>query len=76
MATVRRYDQTNKIYDKRKSYYGTTYYAEIPERNDDVHLIAQHGDRCDLLAQQFYGNPHLWWFVARVNHLKTMNIEA
>ena len=30
----------------------------------------------DSLAFEFYGNSDLWWFVARVNNLKTMNIPA
>ena len=54
----------------------TTYYSKIPERNDDLHVITQEGDRLDNLAFRFYGNPNLWWFIARVNHLNTMNVTA
>ena len=25
---------------------------------------------------EFYGNPNLWWFIARVNNLKNNNIPA
>ena len=39
-------------------------------------LIATAGDRCDLLAQQYYGDSSFWWFIASVNKLKTNNIEA
>ena len=56
--------------------YATTLYKKIPERNDDMHFIAQEGDRCDNLASRFYGDPNYWWFIAHVNHLKTMNLEA
>ena len=64
--------------DRPKSYpkYDTTIYQSVPERNDDIFVIATEGDRFDLLAQQFYGNPNLWWFIARVNNLKTMNIPV
>ena len=73
-----RYDNTkrNKEEQYNKSKYKTTIYNKVPERNDDMYFIAQEGDRCDNLANRFYGNPQLWWFIARVNHLKTMNIPA
>ena len=73
-----RYISTSKKTDTKinKSVYGVTIYKEVPERNDDMYFISQEGDRCDNLANRFYGNPQLWWFVARANHLKTMNIPA
>ena len=71
-----RYRGTKKSIKNKKSYYGTTYYLEIPESDTDLHLIAQDGDRCDNLAFRFYGNSKLWWFIARVNHLTTNNIPA
>ena len=49
-------------------------YPHIPERNDDLHIISQYGDRLDNLAQQYYGDPHLWWFIAKANQLTDMNI--
>ena len=61
---------------KDKVSYKTTIYSKVPETDSDVFLIATEGDRCDIIAQQFYGNPELWWFIARVNNLKTMNIPA
>ena len=72
-----RYDKTlkSKLYGQ-KIKYGTTIYEEVPEQDDDMYFIAQEGDRCDTLAQRFYGNVDLWWFVARVNNLKTNNISA
>ena len=74
MAT--RYNLTNLSIKKRKNYYNTTIYEKVPERDTDQYFISVEGDRCDNLAQQFYGNPNLWWFIARVNNLKTMNIPA
>ena len=73
-----RYDNTrlkiNK--DNKKRYYTTTIYNKVLEENDDMYFIAQEGDRCDNLANRFYGNPEFWWFIARVNNIKTMNIPA
>ena len=73
-----RYDNTKIIKDirKGKKYYRTTTYLKVPERNDDMYFISQEGDRCDNLAYRFYGNPSFWWFIAKVNHLKTMNIPT
>ena len=73
-----RYENTKLKTDKKnkKKYYTTTIYDKVPERNDDMYFIAQEGDRCDNLAQRFYGNSELWWFIARTNNLKTNNIPA
>ena len=60
----------------KNNHFGTTIYEKVPERDSDQYFIAVEGDRCDNLAQQFYGNANLWWFIARVNNLKTMNIPA
>ena len=69
-----RYSKTQKQIKNGKSYYQTTVYKKVSEKNSDGYFIAQEGDRCDNLANEFYGNPRLWWFVARVNNLTTMNI--
>ena len=45
-------------------------------KNSDSYFIATEGDRCDTLANRFYGNSSLWWFIARVNNLTTNNIPA
>ena len=73
-----RYDETNirKNQDTNKSYYNTTIYKEVPERNDDMYFISTEGDRCDSLANRFYNDSTLWWFIARVNNLTTNNIPA
>ena len=73
-----RYISTTKKTDEKtnKSAYGVTIYKEVTERNDDMYFISQEGDRCDNLAFRFYNDSSLWWFIARVNNLKTMNIPA
>ena len=71
-----RYKSTRKNVKNNIGYYGTTIYSKVPEKNTDSYFIAQEGDRCDNLAHRFYGNTHLWWFIARVNNLKTNNIPA
>ena len=56
--------------------FDTTTYTKVPERNDDIFVVTQEGDRLDNLAYRFYQDPMLWWFIARVNNLKTMHIPA
>jgi len=65
-----------RINDKDQKSYGTYYSSEIPRRDSDMYFMAQEGDRCDALAFRFYGDTKLWWFIARANNLKTMNIPA
>ncbi len=71
-----RYENTKKETKDKKKYYSTTIYKKSEERNSDSYFIAQEGDRCDNLAVRFYGDPTLWWFIARVNNLTTNNIPA
>ena len=56
--------------------YNTTLYQRIPETNGDLHVISTEGDRLDNLAFQFYGDPSLWWYIAKANDLTAINIPA
>ena len=71
-----RYNNTEKDKKNKKNYYQTTIYRKVDEKNSDSYFIATEGDRCDNLAQRFYGDSTLWWFIARVNNLTTNNIPA
>ena len=71
-----RYDNITKIQNKRFTSVGTSYLPKFEESNSDVLLIATEGDRCDLISQEYYGTPDLWWYIASVNNLKSNNIEA
>ena len=72
-----RYTNTKVTKDENKSVFkrNTTYYNSIPEEDTDIHVITQWGDRLDNLANQFYGNQDLWWFIGITNNINTMNIE-
>jgi len=56
--------------------YNTTIYQSIPETNEDLFVITQDGDRLDQLANQFYKDSTLWWYIAQANNISTMNIET
>ena len=71
-----RYDIVKKITEKGINRIGTADLPEFTENNSDVLLIATDGDRCDLIAQEYYGTPEFWWYIASVNNLKSNNIPA
>ena len=56
--------------------YETTLYQRINETNGDLHIISTEGDRLDNLAFQFYGDPSLWWYIAKANNLTAMNVPV
>ena len=71
-----RYRYTKQDKKNKKNYYNTTVYKKGNKKNTDSYFIAVEGDRCDNLANRFYGDSTLWWFIARVNNLTTNNIPA
>jgi hypothetical protein len=71
-----RYDTITKYFRGGVSRRGTSYLPEFKESNSDILLIATQGDRCDLIAEEYYGTSELWWYIASVNNLSSNNIEA
>lgn len=43
--------------------------TKVQERNDDIIITANEGDRLDNLAAKFYGSPRLWYVIASLNNL-------
>ena len=76
MEIMSRYDIVKKITEGGINRIGTADLPKFTENNSDILLIATDGDRCDLIAQEYYGTTELWWFVASVNNLKSNNIQA
>ena len=85
-TTKHRVNMKSRYHDRRGdvSKFNTTIYKpanramseDLDGKNSDIYLLAQDGDRLDNLANEFYGDPTLWWFIARINHLNTMNVPA
>ena len=71
-SLVKRGKENSKSYNI--SGLSSTVYGSIPKRDGDIYVITQPGDRFDLLANQFYGNPNLWWYIAKANNLTFMTI--
>lgn len=53
--------------NKGARFYSTTTYPKIPLSVNDIYVLTGKGDRLDLLANQFYGNPNLWWVISSAN---------
>tara|TARA_R110002051_G_scaffold269402_1_gene329504 strand:+ start:555 stop:848 length:294 start_codon:yes stop_codon:yes gene_type:complete len=62
-----RYKATKRHTDKVA--YKTTMIPVISEQADDLYIISRDGDRLDLLANEFYHDPSLWWVIAEANNL-------
>lgn len=52
--------------DKIRSYKNIEY-PKVKIDTNDIYIISKIGDRLDLLAQDFYGNPKYWWIISRAN---------
>lgn len=50
-----------------KSYYRDNKYPEIPLSVNDIYIVASEGDRFDMIASQYYGDPSLWWVISIAN---------
>ena len=48
-------------------YYKNSKYPEIPLSVDDIYVISVDGDRFDSLANDYYGDPSLWWVISIAN---------
>lgn len=46
--------------------------VRIPAQPDDLTHAVGPDDRIDSLAQQYYGDPVLWWVIAMANDLEIL----
>lgn len=65
---ARRYEdiQTQRTLNGKVGYL-PTLYPSVTLSNEDYYIIAREEDRMDLVAQDFYGDPTLWWVIAMAN---------
>lgn len=47
--------------------YKNLKYPEVPTSVDDIYVISVSGDRFDILANEYYGDPSLWWVISIAN---------
>ena len=58
---------SNSEDNKGANFYATSNYPLIPASENDVYVLTEETDRLDLLANQFYGDPSLWWVISIAN---------
>ena len=51
--------------------YSYTLYPKIKIKNSDIFINPTYGDRLENLANQYYGDPELWWIIAWYNSYPT-----
>ena len=51
-----------------KTIYRTVKYPEVPLNPNDIYVIANKGDRFDILADQYYNDSSLWWVISTANN--------
>jgi hypothetical protein len=50
-------------------YYKNIKYPDIPLSEDDVYVISSFGDRCDLIASDYYQDVSLFWIIQVANDI-------
>tara|TARA_R100001509_G_scaffold165100_1_gene145137 strand:- start:2423 stop:2731 length:309 start_codon:yes stop_codon:yes gene_type:complete len=58
---------SNPQNNKGAKFYSTVFYPKVPLSENDIYVLTGEGDRLDLLADQFYGDPRLWWVISTAN---------
>jgi hypothetical protein len=56
-------------------FWETVVLPPIPTSEDDIEHEVHAGDRLDVLAQRYYGDPVLWWYIAVANDIELIPIE-
>ena len=48
-------------------YYSSTLPPTVDKADTDIYIITVYGDRLDLIAFDYYGDPAAWWVIASAN---------
>ena len=66
-----RYWNYDVFKDDTNIFFALPKYLEVPENEDDKFFMVtqKYVDRIDLVAAKYYQNVHLWWVIAKANHL-------
>ena len=53
--------------DTKNRYFKNIEYPSIPINPNDIYIVTTTTDRLDLLANDYYNDPQLWWVISRAN---------
>lgn len=66
-----RYDNNTILKtDEGRRYYNSIIYPQVTPKDNDIYVITTVGDRLDILANQYYKDPRLWWIILSANNLR------
>lgn len=52
-----------------KRVFKSVAYPIIPPQSSDLQIVSNETDCLDTLAYKYYGDPTLYWVIARANNL-------
>jgi len=55
--------------DTSKRYLSRIKYPVIPSRDSDIRIISKQGQSLLTLANEYYGDPNLYWIISRRNNI-------
>jgi len=63
---------TTPVYDVAGDIvFGLMADVVVPDLSDQLFVVPLAGvNRLDLISDEFYGTPSLWWVIARVNNIQ------
>lgn len=73
MANRYRHTRIKQNTDTNVQHMESTIYPRVRATDDDIYAITEAGDRLDLLAKRFYGDPAYWWIIATANNMNDAN---
>lgn len=70
-------DHSRLQFAQLSSQDGVTFWdgLDLPDivvQTDDVQYMTMNSDRIDRIANQFYGDPVLWWVIAAANDMELL----
>lgn len=60
--------RTKKREDGKQQYRSLTF-PSFEESSDDIVIQIGDYDRLDVIAEEFFGDPSLWWVIAVYNNI-------
>ena len=55
--------------------YDSVLLPNVDATDSDIVVITIQGDRLDLLANEYYQDPSMWWVIALKNDMTEVNIS-
>ena len=56
-------------------FWDTVVLPEIPHNDEDIEHEVQEGERIDTIAQKYYGDSVLWWYIAIASEKELFPVE-